>query len=348
MGRINYYSMINLLKSKLWILVIVLMSSCSEDKLPFLDFSDPFGDSAENPHPVPALKDSKRPILITDESERQVFIVDSLSKGIMWQWKASEQLSSSQVSWFNGVDEAKAVYNQEYVLLTSSSGGAALVRISDKKTMFIANVKGSPHSAEVLPDGNIVIACSTTGTPDGDALKLYRVDSNNPLVANETKRYNLTFGHNVVWDKSREVLWATDDQNLYSYRYNNSDQNNPELIKNAQFYPLPDTEPHDMFPVFGKDELFLTTKGGIYIFDISTGKFSLHTNSQANIKSISNGPADFGTLIIKPTTSYWTNRLINVRGSNVFFKDTYRMYKARWFIDNPFSYPEQHPYRQSK
>lgn len=329
-------------------LIAILLSSCKEEKLPILDFSDPFGDSSENNHPVPALEDSERPILITDESERQVFIVDSLSKGIMWQWRADDHLNSNQSAWFRTMDEAKAVYNKEYVLFTASSGGAGLVRITDKKLMFYANVGGSPHSAEVLPDGNIVIACSTTGTPDGDALKLYRVDSENPLVASETKRYPLTFGHNAVWDKTREVLWATDDQNLYTYTYDNTDPDDPELIRDAKFYPLPDVSPHDMFPVYGKDQLYLTTASHIYIFNIASETFEQHPYSRRNIKSISDGPVGFGTLIVEPTTSYWTNRVTNDRGSSVFFKDTYRMYKARWFIGNPFSYPNNHEYRQSR
>lgn len=174
------------------------------------------------------------------------------------------------------------------------------------------------------------------------------MDSETPLVTNETKRYNLTFGHNVVWDKNREVLWATDDQNLYSYTYDNSDPDDPELIKNPEFYPLPDVSPHDLFPVYNKDQLYLTTANHIHIFDIEAKTFTPHPYSKGNIKSISGGPADFGTLIISPTTSYWTNRITNVRGSSVFFKDTYKMYKARWYIENTFSYPTNHPYRQSK
>lgn len=332
---------------KLLLLALCFMG-CKEDKNPLLDFSDPFGDSSNEEHPIPELKDSKRPILITDESEYQVFIIDSLSQGIMWSWKATDHLTSSEAAWFRAMDEAKAVYNREYVLLTASSGGAALIRIADKKLMFYANVKGSPHSAEVLPDGNIVIACSTTGTTEGDKLKLYRIDANNPYVASPTKQYNLTFGHNAVWDIKREVLWATDNQNLYTYSYDSSDPNNPELIKNPDFYTLPDGGPHDLFPVFGKDKLYLTTNNDIWIFDIETKSFAKNEHSMSNIKSISNGPSDFGTLIIKPTNDYWTNRLINIRGSSVFFKENYRMYKARWFIDNPFSYPENHTYRQSK
>src|SRR5690606_25278780 len=330
------------------VILSLLFLSCKGDELPILDFSDPFGDSSNNEHPVPDLKDSERPIVISEQAESQAVIIDSLSGGVMWQWKAYDELSPGQAAWFRDIDEAKAVYNREYVLVTASSGGAALIRISDKKLMFYTNAKGSPHSAEVLPDGNIVVACSTTGTPDGDALKLYRGDSDNPYVEQEIKRYNLTFGHNVVWDREREVLWATDDQNLYTYMYDNSNPDNPELIRNEAFYPLPDVSPHDLFPVYGKDQLYLTTASPIYIFDIASQTFEQHPYSKGNIKSISDGPAGFGTLIIEPTTSHWSNRVTNDRGSSVYFNNNYRMYKARWFIDNPFSYPSDHPYRQSR
>ncbi|MBL1411196.1 DUF6528 family protein [Sphingobacterium faecale] len=325
------------------ITVALFLGACKEEKLPLLDFSDPFGNSAENNHPVPELKDSKRPILITDESEYQVLIVDSLSGGIMWQWKATDHLNTAEAAWFRAMDEAKVVYNKEYVLFTASSGGAGLVRIADKKLMFYTNAGGGPHSAELLPDGNIVVALSS-----GNALNLYRVDANKPYVSNPIKRYNLTFGHNAVWDLKREILWTTDDQNLYTYRYDNSDPDNPDLIKTPDFYPVPDGQPHDLFPVYGQDKLFLTTTNAIWIFDINTQVFSKNEYSMTMIKSISNGPSDFGTLVIKPTNDYWTNRLTNIKGSSVFFREKYRMYKARWFIENSFSYPSDHPYRQSK
>lgn len=324
---------------------MVVLLSCKEDQAPILDFSDPFGDSSDENVPVPGLWESERPILISEQSESQVLIIDSASKGELWSWKASEALSAAEAAWFRQIDEAKAVYNREYVLLTASSGGVALVRIADKKIMFYTNARGNPHSAEVLPDGNIVVSCSTTSDGEGDALKLYKVDSLSAYVPKEVKRYNLTFGHNAVWDLKRAVLWATDDQNLYTYRYN-GDSADPELIKQEVFYGLPDKSPHDLFPVYGKDQLYLTTATGIYIFDIASETFSAHPHGKANIKSISDGPQGFGTLVIEPNMSYWTDRLTNIRGVSVFFKPGYKMYKARWFIDNLFSYPKDHPYVQ--
>lgn len=325
----------------------VVQVSCSKDNGNVMDFTEPDKKPDTVTAIVPSLEKSTRPILICEQSQSRVIIVDSLSQGIMWEWKASASLPASQAQWFSEPDEAKAVYNKKYVLVTSSSGGVALVRISDKKMMFYANPKGSPHSAEVLPDGNIVVACSTNGTPDGDALKIYQVDTLRAFVESEAVRYPLTFGHNVVWDKKRNRLWATDKNNLYSYSYS-AEGRNPQLTADAAVHPLPGDDPHDLFPVWGKDAFYLTTGDGIYEFNISSGKFAKTAFSSNNIKSISTGPAGFGTLMLKPNQSWWSDEVMNSAGKRAFYAHGYKMYKARWFTQNSFSYPEDHQFKQSK
>src|SRR5690606_40634328 len=91
---------------------MVVLLSCKEDHAPILDFSDPFGDSSDENVPVPGLWESERPILISEQSQSQVLIIDSLSKGELWSWKAAEALSTAEAAWFREIDEAKAVYNR--------------------------------------------------------------------------------------------------------------------------------------------------------------------------------------------------------------------------------------------
>src|SRR5690606_30316582 len=128
------------IKSILLVLVLSFFA-CKKDQKPIMDFSGGDDDQGQPETEVPSLADSKRPILICEQSQGRVIIVDSASQGLMWEWKAAEALPASEAKWFSEIDEAKPVYNKKYVLLTASSGGAALVRVADKKIMFYANVK---------------------------------------------------------------------------------------------------------------------------------------------------------------------------------------------------------------
>lgn len=331
------------------LLYSLLLLACKKDEKPMIDFS---GGGQNNGNgntqvEVPALANSQRPILICEQAQSRVIIVDSASQGIMWEWKPASALPASQAAWFREIDEAKPVYNKKYILVTASSGGAALVRVADKKIMFYANVKGSPHSAELLPDGNIVVACSTSGTADGDALKIYQVDSLHPMADRESFRLTLSFGHNVVWDRKRNCLWATDQDYLYTFTYNN-DGSNPQLTPQPGFVAVPDDQPHDLFPVYGQDALRLTTASNIYEISPETGTFTRASFSMPNIKSVSAGPAGFGTILMKPTESWWSDGVINSSGGQAFRSAGLKIYKARWFVDNLFSYPAEHVYTQTK
>ena len=93
--------------------------------------------------------------------------------------------------------------NRRYILMTASGGAVALIRLSDHKLMFYANCGQNPHSAEVLPDGNIVTAESKSGE-----INTFVVDTVKVLGA-KANTVKLGNAHNVVWDKKRSYLYAT-------------------------------------------------------------------------------------------------------------------------------------------
>src|SRR5690606_31584879 len=127
--------------------------------------------------------------------------------------------------------EAKVVYDGKYVLMTASGGAAALIRIADKKVMFYAYAGGNTHSAELLPDGNIVSASST-----GNYLTVFKVDTVNFPENVYKKNISIEDGHNVVWDRERNLLWSTSNNRLVSFKYNNNCAE-PDLIED-RVYPL--------------------------------------------------------------------------------------------------------------
>jgi hypothetical protein len=169
---------------------------------------------------------AQKSILLTEQAQNRLLIVDQESKQIIWEWLPQQSnVAPEHFSWFKAISEAKPVFKRKYVLLTASGGAVALVRIANKKTLFYANAGNNPHSAELLPDGNIVSAAST-----GNVMTLFKVDTAHALHSGYKKTYYLKEGHNVVWDKKRQLLWATSGDTLTVFSYNRNCLK-PELIE---------------------------------------------------------------------------------------------------------------------
>lgn len=292
--------------------------------------------SAGGAHPIQQPEDCKQCIVLCEQSRHRVVIADVSSNRIVWEWTAEvSNVAQDHIKWFNNPDEAKPVYNNKFILATASGGGVALIRIADKKTVFYAYAGGNPHSAEVLPDGNIVTSSST-----GNFLTLFKVDTLNFHASVFSKTYPIIDGHNVVWDKRREVLWAGSGAQLYAYAYN-ADCSDPALTLTDSI-SLPGNL-HDLFPIHGKDALWLTTDANIYSFDIPQRKFDLvEAELSDHIKSVSSGPIAFPVILIHPKEKWWTDEVLSSTGERIYMKGRFRIYKARWFLENHFSYPEEH------
>ena len=110
-------------------------------------------------------------------------------------------------------------------------------------------------------------------------------------------------------------------------------------------YPLPDgqKDAHDLFPVYGLNQLWLTTPNAIWKFNVSTKEFArFNASATVNVKCVSSGPADYETILLYPTQSYWSDKLIDTGGRSVYQRDGAQVYKGRWMLANTFSYPENH------
>lgn len=273
-----------------------------------------------------------------EQGEARVTIVDQPTGKICWEWnvQTASQLSAAQKEWFVLPDEAKPVYDGTCLLITASRGGAALVRISDKRLLFFAHPAGNPHSAEVLPDGNIVVASST-----GNTLKLFVYDEENPYVSKVAQTINAPKAHNVLWDASRDCLWSAVDNQLIKYTYNHN-RTAPALTQ-VFVYDLPagNQECHDLAPVYGEDAMYLSSVENVFKFDIASGTFAPQSFFVTkNVKSISSGPSGYPVIIMRPTTSsYYSAEIVDVSGNAMYRRSGSWFYKGRWVVDNPFSNP---------
>lgn len=154
----------------------------------------------------------------------------------------------------------------------------------------------NPHSVELLPSGNLVIASST-----GNTLRLFYTSAileGKVGTANRYKDYTLTDAHGVLWDPEREVLWALGGHELRAYRLEGEGKREELVEISDMVYPLPENRQlgHDLSPDYADSRyLYVTVGAAIMRFDKETGLFSEefpHADSlnRGNVKGFSNNP----------------------------------------------------------
>ncbi len=254
-------------------------------------------------------------------------------ESVVWEWDPYKALPEDQAKWFFHVDECKPTLDGSALLVTASSGGAALIRLSDKKLLFLGHPGGNTHSICRFPDGNIVTASST-----GKILCLFVVgeESDEAKVTPVFKKYELDGGHGVVWDAKRKLLWALGSRELLGFEYAGT-KDAPEL-KEVVRVKLAGTQVngHDLYPAPGYDAL-MSTGRGINVFDPETRTFTTVAN-MSGIKSVSLSP-EGATLMQRADEEWWSDKIYfgDANDTVVGQRDGARFYKARWFVNNDFS-----------
>ena len=239
--------------------------------------------------------------------------------------------------------DVKAVLNKTHLLCVDSLGGVLLVRIKDKKIIWHVYPRSNPHSAELLPDGNVVTASS-----EGHYLKLFNIRKFDPKQPGATpfSQYLLQGAHGVVWDKKRQCLWSSGDFGVTKWRYI-SDAENPRLeyvdtygiIKKDTIFRDAYTViyGHDLFPTHD-GKLFLTYNRGISIFDPETCKITHYSDLKA-VKSLDSFNGKI--MMLKPQERWWAENPHfpdDPASEKRCFIPNAKIYKARFFQNNNFSY----------
>ena len=320
------------------------------------------GQSASAPATQPAgtqpvAKDAQE-VLLT--SGRQAFALrlnqDWLAAWPVWMWMASqcEEMPPRSQGLFLAMDDCKPVLGGTHLLVTSSRGGAALVKRADNTCAFYAESVNA-HSAELVRDRWIVVCSSIRG----DELQVFnRFDENRP--ATKLAAIPLAAAHGVVYDWRGQVLWALGDKELLKTKIVEGKGDEPVRIDVLNRYPLPSRGGHDLFPYFhykqpaGKTPdtakgLFVTVWEGVYVFDLASEKFDPFEPlaNQGNVKSITDnlrtgqivyqrpqGQQNFSAEVkfLSPTEVRALPPKIGVYPTQI--------YKTRWNQPNPFSYQQ--------
>ena len=281
-------------------------------------------------------------VVLAEQSRTAILVMDMNTKQVVWEWEPlTGGIPSAKRSLFKNPSECKPVLDNKYVLMTASGGAVALIRFADKKVMCYAECGTNPHSAEMLPDGNIVTAESKNAE-----INLFAVDmEKGTMVKKSTKK--IGNAHNLVWDAKRQCIYTTGTINnagksvtaLFSFKYN-GDKENPALTDQKRIFTFENEKgAHDLFPVYGEtDKLWLTAEHGVYQLDMSAATLAATTIYEiGDVKAVGKD-AQGKDYLLKPTESWWAPCVVDGAGNEYFNLANSKIYKFRLVQDNQFSY----------
>ncbi len=275
--------------------------------------------------------DPTKELIVCGDSQVIVFDVaqsKDTTPHVTWRWKASEAFElpdKYRSDYFDTIDECKSVDQGKKILITSSSGGVALIDRATKKVLFYAYV-GNAHSAEFLPNNKIVVAGSTHA--QGNRLVIFDADQcEKPLFQD-----SLYSGHGVVWDAERQLLYALGYDELRAYSLQDWDSDYPKL-KQEHAWKIPGESGHDlMYIPNDNDKLLLTEHESVWLFDKTNGVFEPFEplREQKDVKAVSLHPTTNRLAYIQAEISWWSHHVYLKNPDRIFSFPGVDLYKVRW------------------
>jgi hypothetical protein len=248
---------------------------------------------------------------------------------IVWSWRGKEcaELPEPIRKLFGTTDDCRPTDGGKTIMISSSGGAVALVDRAMGRALWHARVPNA-HGIEMLPSGRIVAASSLSKT--GNRLMIFDRMKSDTLIAEAP----LPSAHGVVWDAGRERLWALGGKELRRYALKDWSTKSPSLALEKTF-ELPDDDGHDLSAVPSADELLVTTRHHVFVFDRTNESFRKHVTlgDREHVKGVAIHPKS-GRLAFTAAQEkqWWTStlRLQNPAGEVAFPGE--RLYRIRWLV----------------
>ena len=220
---------------------------------------------------------------------------------VVWEWDADDD-PNCKIKPGAGIDSAKYRYSEYYerdvIIACSSNGWAGVIDYEAKSLLWEYNIGNGPHSIEMLPNGDVVVACSS----DPGALAYV------PLSAGITKPVSSIpslYCHGVSWDPENEWLWVLEDTGVYAAVINNMGTAEGKIVRVAGSGSEFGTSKtgtaisggHAFSPIYGEPGKYWASSGSdLWQFDATketiSNSYARHAklNAQNNIKGIASFP----------------------------------------------------------
>ncbi|HWB91602.1 MAG TPA: DUF6528 family protein [Puia sp.] len=240
-------------------------------------------------------------ISTTNDADHQVDVwnpADSpwTTSNIRWSWKPTTALGYNATTeiplWTDPTDvkvRNNAAFGVSQVIIAASYRLATIATYPGGVHIWACGFPSGIqlHGVEILPSGNCVVANAEPGTAG-----YIRIFSSSQPPPGHTKGaiYSFPSAHAVLWDASHNCLWALGNA-LRKYTVGPS-LTNPTLNL-VSTYTLKTPWGHDLSAYTGDSNLmWVSTNGGTYTFDKTTGLFTPLTGAAQNVfvKGLSDQP----------------------------------------------------------
>lgn len=268
----------------------------------------------------------KNEIVVCGDDKVWIVNVDN-SEGknldIVWKWNAQESnIPDDFKKYFRGMDECKTAKNGDWLLTSSSAGGAVIIERSSEKCLFYARVPAA-HSIELLPDNRVVVALSHN--EEGDCIQLFDINRPNQVLFQDS----LFWGHGVIWMKNRQLLYALGFNELKAYSLKNWKSEQPTL-QMEKVWKLPTDDGHDLIRI-SENELGFTTSSGTYVIDLDTEKIVSFQPLEGKkfIKSFNYNKENGILSYTQAEIEWWTHNIYLENPKKTLTIDSINLYKVR-------------------
>ena len=237
----------------------------------------------------PALTDfGTKPIALADQLNASIAVYD-LAAGdpvLKYEFKPKTSNGFSLKGYGNRVDEARLRYSEKWgtyvILFTSSSGYCGVASYPAEECLWQAELSGtSPHSIECLPNGMIAIASSGGSDTDKGFIRVYSAEKKNDSKFAEKQ---LKSAHAVLWDETREILWAMGSTQIVAYEIGN-DLAAPSMRKIAAYGCNDMKGGHDLSAICGNYDQVWVGGSFVRVFDKTTGQLIDNYTGASQINS---------------------------------------------------------------
>ena len=245
--------MLKLLALTMFLVSLFTICGCTEQSKVDTSF-DP-----QNPHLLLATDIQNSAVAVINLDAEDPMNPDSY----YWYWTADPALgwrgvhrllSDARLRW-------SELHQSYVVLMTFTSGRVGIAEYPSGKCLWEAtNVGSSPHAMEMLPNGDLVVACS-----GGDRWKtegcLVYLDTTDGKSYTATCKEMFPSAHGVLWDPEYNVLWADSYGDLVAFDIVTGDSGEPVLSKRTDKLGsiLVSGNGHDLMPDYADPNLIWIT-----------------------------------------------------------------------------------------